>query len=236
MSSNERKIQALFAEAHEHLEHRRIPDATRAAGEALVMGEAEWGGNDVRLVSLLRLVAETVRERTFGVVDDRPIPYLMRAKAIAESVLPSDHTALGDVYRELGLALQDAERLEEARDVEAKAVEIFERAGRTDDMRFCLAALAEIMIDLDANQAIATCRRYVEVEARTEPCKLGHYLAVHMLGRCLLRAGSAAEAVAKLEEARALLLRAKNGATHPWMRDLEAEIGQARALIKGPQL
>ena len=241
MSDEEGRISRLCRSAQERLEPRsRSLDELRQARteaaieaeEALRLAEERWGTNESRLVPILALLAECVQEVSYGVHDDKPLPHLLRAITIAESLPTHDLGQLGSLYRQTGLALRTAGNLEGARELLEKSVKAFEGLGRTGDVCFCVGALARTLTMISPTEALPVCRRYLELEASDKPKSTSHYAALANLGRCLVLVGNGEEALSVLNEAKTILLERSKGRPHPWIAELESEMDEARALLE----
>lgn len=228
-------IEALFRDAERQLEASERDAAAVSAEKALRLAETRWGTDDIRLIPLLALLAECLRETTYGVRDEKPLPHLLRAVAIAESTLLPDDPRRGDLYRQTGLALHKAGQMEAAADIQRRAVEVYERLGRLDDVSFCIGALGSTLMQLNPAEALAACRRWVEIEVARDPNSTVHFSAVSQLGRCLILVGHGEEALRVLDVARTMLLRRSKGQPHPWMSELEERMAEARVLAARPR-
>lgn len=210
---------------------RAFAEASVEAKEALRLAEEEWGVEDVRLVPILSLLAECVREVRYGIPDDKPLPFLFRAISLAEARPTRNSYQLGGLYRQTGIALDTWGDLSRSVHFLDKAVKAFEESGSSDDVSFCVGALAGTLTKLDPSLALSICRRYVELESARDPRSTCHFDALTTLGRCLLllRDGEAAKAV--ITEAKQILVARAHGRPHPWVRELDEQLAEAQALI-----
>jgi tetratricopeptide (TPR) repeat protein len=231
MSTAAEEVDSLLRAAETHRASGAKPDAQLLVERALAIAEMEWGVESERLVRLLRFLG-ALYANPGGSNDPRALPLFRRALAISrESYGPQD-PRLADTLSELALALWPAGLLEEAREALRESIAIFERAGRGDDAHFCLGTLASVLVELDPVEALPICRRYLALEAANAPNKITHFGALEQLGRCLLLAGQAQEALDTLLEAKAMLERGSRGEEHRWMRELDEQIAKARGLVE----
>jgi tetratricopeptide (TPR) repeat protein len=195
------------------------------------LAEAEWGRDDLRLIPVLRLLAAAVRTGRYRDVDTKPLPYLVRALAIARGSPDSPDSTIGDLHYQAGLAFKRAGRLEDARDELACALTIFDNDGATGRVALALGALGRELVEFDPAAALPHLRRLVEMESRSQPNSIAHYLALQQLGDCFLRLGDRVAALQALGQAREMLVNATHGAEHRWLAEIEELIEKARALV-----
>jgi len=226
-TDDESKINALIEMSHRHLDKNRRLEAAGSAESALELAEAAWGSDDARLVPILALLGECVREPRFGVHDDKPLPHLLRAIRISLAASPPDRRTLAGLYRQTGLAYTVAADLKSARDLLSQAVDLFKQLGDMENASFCLGALASAVLSASPADALPMCHEWVELEGELSPRSTSHYTALVQLERCLIQLGKHSEALNVLFTIGAM---AEGGSSIP---GLDAEIARVKALISG---
>lgn len=233
-NSRDAEIDRLVDDAHEKYAVGSRSEAYQSLQQAMDAASETWEANDERLISILEFMAELRRNPTYGVKDEEPIPYILRALSIAEKALPPDAPKLGALYGRTGVLLRAAERLSEARDATRKAIDLFDRVGLPDEAAFFLGELIGVSLKLDPSEALPICQRRVAYEERTRQNQVTHFIALCQLGECLVLVGNGSGALTALYEAKEMLQRASRGAEHRWMKDVDDMIENARALPSKP--
>lgn len=167
-----------------------------------------------------------------GIRDEKPLPYLLRAIALAESSPTVDARQLGRLYRQMGFALDAAGDFPGSIEKLRAAVRVFEQVDSPDDECFCVGALAMRLTEVDPIEALPVCRRYRELAEKLEARSTSHYVGLTTLARCLLVLEQGEEAQRILREAKQLLLNRTKGGYHPWIAELDAQIEEAQAIVQ----
>ena len=104
--------------------------------------------------------------KAFG-AEGRGLPYFEKAKAIYEQELPSTDSRLGGLYNNMGLALKDLERYEEAVDSYKKALDVMSNVkGGNLEKAITYLNIADVCDDIRSNPEYFA--KYPHTEAEWE--------------------------------------------------------------------
>lgn len=159
----------------------RKKEAYDSASEGLKLVE-KMGMEDTLSAATTYLNAATVH-KTFD-KSEKAVPLYEKAKELYEKYLPEGDEKLGGLYNNMGLALTDVGRYEEAEECYKKAIEIMENAdgGELEAAISYLNLADEVTLRLGALEAEALVSGYLDLAAelldKKKDLKSGYYAYV----------------------------------------------------------
>jgi len=200
----EQRWSALLDEAGRCIEEHDTVGARAVLQEAISYVDETWGADDVHLIRLLRLMAESYwrEHEPLDPNNRQEVDCLRRALAVARRRLSPDHLEVARLAAEVGVALVIAGDRDEGCTRMVECLEIARKNGCEEDFARYLSLIGDARMEQEQpTEALTFYERAARLSEDRDPSSIPHALDRYHLGRCLVALCRYDEAIDQLQVA-----------------------------------